>query len=178
MTITQLLVPAVIGGLYFAYRNRATLPKIDGGLVVAIALIVGYLGYVNREHLGFVEPVAPVVAADTDKDRVALIAAKISGDDAKEFGNYALGLADLIESDPTGQFAKTVDDLVKINSRAGTATLKKRLQNADGSSKYPGFGKAVDDNLIEVAGGRDTFLSNEQRAALVKFLRALHAKLK
>lgn len=167
---------AAIVGAFLAYKNRATLPKIDPSYLILIVLIVGFLLYQNRDRVKVITPPAPVTATQTD--HVAAVAKTISGDDAKEFGNFCLALAEQLEADAAGEYFKSVEDFKSVNTIAGKGSLKKRLKQADGvTPKYPGFADAFDAAVAEATGGRDTFLSSEQRAKLVTLLRGLHAAL-
>ncbi len=162
-------------GTFLAYKHRARLPQVDLATVAAVVAIVGLLVWSNRERLGLVQALPSAVS---QVDVVESITAKISGDDAEDFGNYCLAMADLIEADQSGEYAKTIEDLRQIHILAGKGSLKSRLKKSDGvTPKYPGFADAFDAAVFGAVGKHDTFLSADQRAKLVKLLRDLHAAL-
>jgi hypothetical protein len=167
---------AIIAAIFFAYKQRAVLPKVDPSYIVLGIAAVAFVAYQESDRWKVITPPAPIAATQTD--HVAAVAKTISGDDAKEFGNFCLALAEQLEADAAGEYFKSVEDFKSVNAIAGKGSLKKRLKHSDGvTPKYPGFADAFDAAVAEATGGRDTFLSSEQRAKLVTLLRGLHAAL-
>lgn len=179
MEPTTILMLSVIGLFFFGWRYRAKLKGFDPALLIAVLAIAGTLIYSYRENLGLVKStVVSVSPSDTSATPVAAVAACISGEDAIDLGNYFKAVAVQLESDPQGEYFKSVEDVRAINKIAGAGGLKSRLQKPDGSPKYPGLADAIDAALVSASGGRDTFLSPDQRAKLVKTLRSLSEALK
>lgn len=167
---------AIIAAVFFAYKKRAVLPKVDPSYLVLAVAAVAFVAYQESDRFKLITP--PVAVVQPQTNHVAAVAEKISGDDAKEFGNFCLALAEQLEADSAGDYFKSVEDFKNVNSIAGKGSLKKRLKKADGvTPKYEGFAEAFDAAIAEATGGRDTFLSSEQRAKLVTLLRSLHAAL-
>lgn len=174
---TQLTVTLVgLFAAYVIYKMRGMLKSIDPALLILIACAIGAVGYHYRGKLGFDAPAASApVQTETS---VSAVASKISGEDAVDLGNYFLAFAEQLEADHAGEYFKSIDDLRQVNSVAGSGGMKNRLQKPDGTPKYPGLSDAINAAMVQATGGRDTFISPDQRAKVVKLFRDLSAALK
>jgi hypothetical protein len=151
-----------------------------GVVFAAIAALVFFSPQLQKLVVSSPKPaVIATVTVDGEFTAGAKAAASlISGEDAKAAGQLYAAQATVIKADVSGEYVKTTGDVYRINSRSGMLTLKSRLQDASGASKYPGFADAVDKCYESALGTKqDVPLTQPQRDRLVRMLDTLSAAL-